>query len=337
MDRDRTEFKPFGVESRARPYRLAFLVDPAACPPELLDALFAANYELWGGRFNPIVPVCKGDIDEVFWSLLRYVDPDLVYTYTPLTQTTIDRIDQEVVPWRIEAHPAHLAAFLPTPHFVPSASEGLVKSRQVLPLLMSQQAGFGFGPATTLLTYFHDWKSPLNKELVTLVTRNFGIVHERAVPRIPDEWARLQVQNNWTPWELFQHISVTSNLVFPFQSSVAHAPPPPSIDTAQDEYCILIGENAETWLYFWNRIFLVRDYLRTRWNTLCLSPTLLREEKLHCNASRILEAPRLPFRQLSQHTNPPVIRVFRGRTRRTEGANSEWARRYSSKQKAASW
>lgn len=72
---DRTEFKPFGVESRARPYRLAFLVDPEACPPELLDSLFEANYELWGGRFNPIVPVCKGEIDEAFWSLLRYVDP----------------------------------------------------------------------------------------------------------------------------------------------------------------------------------------------------------------------------------------------------------------------
>ncbi len=87
---DRTEFKPFGVESGARPYRLAFLVDPEVCSPELLDALFDANYGLWGGRFNPIVPVCKGDIDEAFWSLLRYVDPDLVYTYTALTQTIID-------------------------------------------------------------------------------------------------------------------------------------------------------------------------------------------------------------------------------------------------------
>src|SRR5664280_2104279 len=211
---DRTEFKPFGVESRARPYRLAFLVDLEACPPELLDALFEVNYGLWGGRFNPIVPVCKGDIDEAFWSLLRYVDPDLVYTYTPLTRTTIDRIDQEIVPWRIEAHPAHLAATLPIPHFFPSATEGLVKSGQVLPLLMSQQAGFASGVAASLLTYFHDWKSPLNRELVRLVTRNFGIVQERAFPQVPDEWARLRVQNNWTPWELFQCIADTPNLLF---------------------------------------------------------------------------------------------------------------------------
>ena len=97
MVEDRTEFKPFGVESRARPYRVAFLVDLEACPPELLDSLFEANYGLWGGRFNPIVPVRKGEIDEAFWSLLRYVDPDLVYTYTPLTQATIVLIPMKVV------------------------------------------------------------------------------------------------------------------------------------------------------------------------------------------------------------------------------------------------
>jgi hypothetical protein len=274
---DRTEFKPFGVESRARPYRLAFLVDPEACPPELLDSLFEANYELWGGRFNPIVPVCKGEIDEAFWSLLRYVDPDLVYTYTPLTQNTIDRIGREIVPWRIEAHPPHLAGPDPPPHFAPNASEGLVKSRQVLPL-MSQQAGFPSGVAPTLLTYFHDWKSPLNKELVRLVTRNFGIIQERAFPLVPEECTRLQVQNTWTPWELFHCISRTPNLLFPFQLSAAHATPLPRTDTAQEEYSILVGDDAQTWLYFWNRVFLVRDHLRLAWNTLCLSPTLLQEE-----------------------------------------------------------
>jgi hypothetical protein len=278
MGEDRAEFKPFGVESRARPYRLAFIVDPGSCPAELLDTLFETNYGLWGGRFNPIIPIRNGEIDEAFWSLLRYVDPDLVYTYTPLTQDTIERIDREIVPWRIEAHPAHLAGPNPPPHFPPDASEGLVNSRQVLPLLMSQQAAFASAVPPTLLTYFHEWKSPLNKELVRLVTRNFGIIQERAFPLVPDEWARLQVQNDWGPPELFTCLASKTNLLFPFQASTAHAVPPPRIDAAQEEYCILVGESSETWLYFWNRIFFIRDYLRLGWNTLCLSPALLREE-----------------------------------------------------------
>jgi hypothetical protein len=220
MSENRTGFKPFGVESRARHCRLAFLVDPGECPAELLDALFEANYGLWGGRFNPIVPVSKGEIDETFWSLLRYVDPDLVYTYTPLTQNTIDRIDREIVPWRIEAHPAHLTGPNLLPHFSPTASEELVKSRQVLPLLMSQQqAGFTSAVPPTLLTYLHDWKQPLNKELVRLVTRNFGLIQERSFPLVPDEWVKLQVQNTWTPLELFHCLACTPNLLFPFQAT----------------------------------------------------------------------------------------------------------------------
>jgi hypothetical protein len=278
MPQDQVEFKPFGIESRARPYRLAFLVDPEACSPELLDSLFEANYELWGGRFNPIVPVSNGEIDEAFWSLLRYVDPDLVYTYTSLSQNTIDRIEREIVPWRIEAHPSHLVGPDPPYHFRPDVSEGLVGSRQVLPLLMSQQVGFAFGNTPTLLTYFHDWKSPLNKDLARLVTRNFGIIQERAFPKVPDDWTRLQVQNNWSPCELFNSIATTPNLVFPFQSAVTHATSPPRINNVEEKYCIVVGDNAETWIYFWNRIFLINDYVRSGWNSLCLSPALLRED-----------------------------------------------------------
>lgn len=163
MVEGRTDFKPFGVESRARHCRLAFLVDPEACPAELLDSLFSANYDVWGGRFNPIVPVRNGEIDEAFWSLLRYVDPDLIYTYASLSQKTIDRIDREIVPWRIEPHPPHLTAPGSPAHYAPNASQGLTKSRQVLPLLMSQRSRFSSLVSPTLLSYLHDWKSPLNE------------------------------------------------------------------------------------------------------------------------------------------------------------------------------
>jgi len=80
------EFKPYGVESRARPCRLAFLLDPENCPPELLDTLFQTNYDLWGGRFNPLIPVRKGVISDGYWALLRYVDPDIIHTHTALPE-----------------------------------------------------------------------------------------------------------------------------------------------------------------------------------------------------------------------------------------------------------
>jgi hypothetical protein len=244
--------------------------------------LFEANYRLWGGRFNPIVPVRKGEIDEVFWSLLTYVDPDIIYTYTALSQTTIDRIEREVGPWRIEAHPAHLGG-----SGSPSVSQELVESRQVLPLLMLQ--GELIAPRQVkLLTYSTDWKTPLNKELVRLVARNFGIIYENAVPLLPDEWPRLQVQNDWTAPQLFDILAHTRNLLFPFQASATYAQPQRN-RVADEGRCILVGDSAETWLYFWNRIFLVRDFLTLGWNALCLSPALLWNESFVCPLREFLK------------------------------------------------
>ncbi len=112
-----------------------------------------------------------------------------------------------------------------------------------------------------------------------MVSRNFGLIHERSFPGLPDEWTRLQVLNNWTPIDLFHGLAVTRNVLFPFQASAIYSIGPHRVHTQVDEYCILIGDSADTWIHFWNRIFLVRDYLRTGWNTLCFPPTLFQNEK----------------------------------------------------------
>lgn len=276
MVSDRTEFRPFGVESRARPCRLAFLINPDTCQTELLDALFAANYGLWGGRFNPIIPVRDGEITEPFWSLLKCVDPDIVYTYAPLSGTLVKRIERELVPCRIEAHRCKLDGSDPYPYYPPDATQELVKSRQVLPLLMS--GTFWHTTRPQLLTYFNDWKTPPNKELLSLMGRNFGIIEENTFPPLPDEWQRLQVQHRSDPIELFHFLAHTQNLVFPFQASESHTPPLACAGDRQEEYCILVGDNTETWLYFWNRIFIVSEHIRLGWNTLCLPLSLLLED-----------------------------------------------------------
>ncbi len=182
MTSDRTEFRPFGVESRARPCRLAFLVNPETCDAQLLDALFEANYGLWGGRFNPIIPVRDGEVTEPFWSLLKCVDPDILYTYAPLSGSLVKRIERELVPCRIEAHRFKLDGSEPHPHYQPTATGELVKSRQV-PLLMSRT--FPYATHPQLLTHFTDWKTLPNKELFRMMARNFGIIHENAYPQSP--------------------------------------------------------------------------------------------------------------------------------------------------------
>jgi hypothetical protein len=241
-----------------------------------LDALFEANYNLWGGRFNPIIPVRHGEIAEPFWSLLRCVDPDIVYAYASLSATSIERIQRELVPCRIEAHRFKLDGSDQYRHFPPTAASELVKARNVLPLLMTRR--FGYTDHPLLLTYFHDFKTPRNKELYRLIARNFGIIEENVFPPLPNEWQRLTIQNSSTPIELFHFLANTSNLIFPFQASEAHSPSLAHAGDRREEYCILVGDSPETWLYFWNRTFLVSEQFRRHWNTLCLPMTLLRED-----------------------------------------------------------
>ncbi len=47
-----------------------------------LQKLFLENYRLWGGRYNPFVPVFGNQIDEAYIDLIKYQDPDIIY-YSP--------------------------------------------------------------------------------------------------------------------------------------------------------------------------------------------------------------------------------------------------------------
>jgi len=79
-------------------------VDVNNCPPELLDKLFEANYNLWGGRYNVLVPVKDGVITESYWKLLSFVDPDVLYSFTDLNAAVVTRLDRELCPTKMERH-----------------------------------------------------------------------------------------------------------------------------------------------------------------------------------------------------------------------------------------
>jgi hypothetical protein len=273
---DGVDFRPFGVDSRARPYRYAFLVNPDECPGKLLDALFSFNYGTWGGRFNPLIPVKDGEISEAFWSLLKYVDPDIVYTYVSLTNSQLDRIDREIVPFRIQRHPVE--RFHAGPIYPPSLRLDPVRSTGILPHLMSPAASPMYFTPPKLLTFFNDPTKQLNQSLVTLLSRNFGYINENLLPGLSDDWERLTVRNDWSSETLFTQIASIPNIVFPFQASEAHSQFAEPTEPIRDEFCIVIGDSADTWLYFWNRAFLLATYLRSKWNTLCLPSGLLADD-----------------------------------------------------------
>ncbi|MGC2473548.1 MAG: hypothetical protein WA485_04385 [Candidatus Sulfotelmatobacter sp.] len=154
---------------RPRQTRVAYLIDPAATSLDLLDTLFSASTGFWGGRLFPIIPVIDGLISPGYWSLLRRIDPDWVYSYTVLPQDTVDQLLREINPLAMERHANHLLRG-DAPHYFPSLDHRLVRVQRML----------GYATETrwfrkpSLVTY----KTKQGKT-DTLIARNFGILRRR--------------------------------------------------------------------------------------------------------------------------------------------------------------
>jgi len=273
-------YRPFTVLSRARPRRIAFLVDPSECPPELLDSLFESNYNIWGGRYNPIVPVVSGEITDSYWKLLHFADPDVIYSYCDIPESLIHRLDHELCPLEIERHPRMLTENDP-PHYSPSICHNQVDISALVPLVIHRE-GFIFKNAQLLTSAARmDWQQRRP------VLRNFGIFDERmAIKPYPEDQEKIIIKNDWTQERLFEELANEINpIVFPFQASEAYGEIPEADKSYQYEYCLVIGDDVQDWIYFWNRIFHLSAHRRQRWHTLCISADRI-ESKTFCDALR---------------------------------------------------
>jgi hypothetical protein len=77
------ENRQLTVSVRPRQTRIAYLINIANTPIELLNVLFSASMSFWGGRLFPIIPVIDGVISAEYWSLSAELTP-IGFIATPL-------------------------------------------------------------------------------------------------------------------------------------------------------------------------------------------------------------------------------------------------------------
>lgn len=68
----------FEIVSQARHLRYIFFIDEKY-PCGSLKELIFRNLGIWGGQFNPIVPICSNKITPEWEKLISYFDPDFIY------------------------------------------------------------------------------------------------------------------------------------------------------------------------------------------------------------------------------------------------------------------
>ncbi|PZO03849.1 MAG: hypothetical protein DCF28_06695 [Alphaproteobacteria bacterium] len=96
-----SEYESF---ARPRPIRVAFLVADDENSAIALDAIFADSYGRWGGRFSLIVPCVDARVSAAYWPWLEAFDPDIVYSYVPLSRADVDDLIERVSPSEYKLH-----------------------------------------------------------------------------------------------------------------------------------------------------------------------------------------------------------------------------------------
>jgi len=84
--------------ARSRPLRVAFLIEDGEHAGLALDGIFADCYDRWGGRFSLIAPCFNSRIAPSYWAWLEAYDPDVVYSYVPLSSTDVLEIHERLSP-----------------------------------------------------------------------------------------------------------------------------------------------------------------------------------------------------------------------------------------------
>ena len=97
----RSDTQILKVSCRARPKRLAYLIDAETTTAEHVDKLFAYSMAHWGGRLHAIIPVVQGEIADAWWKPLQLLDPDLIVTFCDLSSDLVCRIVLDIMQYCI--------------------------------------------------------------------------------------------------------------------------------------------------------------------------------------------------------------------------------------------
>jgi hypothetical protein len=246
MDGRDFEEKPFSIFSTHRPRRIAFLVDPTSVSTAVLKAVIDFNIDCWNGRYNPLIPVTNGAVCADYWPLLDLADPDIVYTFTDLDESTIDRLDTELGPISIEHHQQRQDERVYIGIRDQATTKGLLTS------LTDRARRQSLGENVSVLNF--DYGNP--NDLSECVHWNFG------VSRFPyfiarDHGLSITQPKDRSDTGVVDCVANTRHLIVPIH--ISRDGPSPSLawlaDYNDQIFTIFVGRRSWDVLHYWNNAY----------------------------------------------------------------------------------
>jgi hypothetical protein len=154
--------------ARARPLRVAFLIEDGEHASLALDGVFADCYNRWGGRFSLIVPCLNGRIAPSYWPWLEAYDPDIVYSYLPLSRADVLEVHERLAPAQYASHKLGREPRLDPYGFKPSYEFSPLSSLSAIFRLARYTPAAGEGAPVKIIDSWHTERPS------RFLTDNFG-------------------------------------------------------------------------------------------------------------------------------------------------------------------
>lgn len=271
------ETQPYSIYIHHRPFRIAFLINPAL-GIDWVDKVIEYNRDKWGGRFNPIFFTDGSNIAEDWWKFLRGYDPDIICSTVPLSEELRKKIHIFLSPLQVEeVNPEHVyisigdypisifptgknVSQIGTPHFDEKNNLIVFEVDETTPEVIKSflNRNFGLLEQGQMMTY------QLKKALETCQVKKYKVTDENSLKE-----ALLDL-GEWRTRAVFpSQICALPNSL----KEAAHA-------YNNEKFEIIIGETVDELVHFWNHTLEMSTWLRTYFTQLWLPKELANSETL---------------------------------------------------------
>lgn len=257
-----------------RPLRIAFLVDPNQPAHEHLDTIIAYNHTKWGGRYNPVILTDGETITDYWWQLLQAIDPDVIHSHAPLSDSLVERIDSRLSPISVQVpvgiHPGYSQSLWPT-----MLSEGV--SILPTPANVRQLAGWLNDKAKVIA---FELAPTVDRDLERFVKVNFG-TFTRDIHTVRQlEQLNVQVVTISSAADLataLEQFSTFEQFIYRSEFCTLSDFAFEVENYSSGPFTVVIGDTPDDLAYFWNRAVSTPTWKRHTINQLWIPTAIIRD------------------------------------------------------------